>query len=303
MEIYQLRYFVAVAETGNFTRAAEKSYISQPSLSQQILNLEEEVGKTLFHRLGRKVTLTDDGQVLLEHARRIIGEADYALRELKEDSSRGYRVAVGAIPSVAHFFIPAVVAHCRANDVRIKLRSYEAFTSTVISSVVEGELDWGIIAQPPGDARIESRRLYTEPLLLVLGQGHPLADASQVHFSDLRDENFIMLGAASSLTEQVRRLGGENDFDPRITHRCAQISTVKSLTAMGLGVSVLPRSTRNANDPAGLVYRKFAGQVPSRDVLLIRHRRRHISRGAQLFAEAAQAVVGPSDGSTAPFPS
>lgn len=302
MEIYQLRYFVAVAETGNFTRAAERSFISQPSLSQQILNLEEEVGKTLFHRLGRKVTLTDDGQVLLEHARRIIGEADNALRELKEDSARGHRVAVGAIPSVAHFFLPAVVAHCRANDVRIKLRSYEAFTATVVSRVAEGELDWGIVAQPPGDPRLETRRLYTEPLLLVLGEGHHLASAPTVRFGDLRDENFIMLGAASSLAELVNRLGGDNDFTPRITHHCAQISTVKSLTAMGLGVSVLPRSTRNANDPAGLVYRKFEGASPSRDVLLVRHRRRHISRGAQLFAEAAQAVVGPPDQTATPFP-
>ncbi len=302
MEIYQLRYFVAIAETGNFTRAAARSYISQPSLSQQILNLEDEVGTALFHRLGRKVTMTDAGQVLLEYARRIITEADNALRELKEDSARGHRVAVGAIPSVAHFFFPAVVAHCRTNEVRIKLRSFEAFTSNVLSGVVEGELDWGIIAQPPGDPRIESHRIYTEPLLLVLGEGHPLADTPKMHFADLREENFIMLGAASSLTEQVRRLGGENDFEPRITHRCAQISTVKSLTAMGLGVSVLPRSARNANDPAGLVYRKFEGNAPTRDVLLIRHRRRHVSRGAQLFAEAAQAVVGPADGASAPFP-
>jgi LysR family hydrogen peroxide-inducible transcriptional activator len=302
MEIYQLRYFVNVAEAGNFTRAAEKSFISQPSLSQQILNLEEEVGKALFHRLGRKVTLTDSGQILLEHARRIIGEADNALRELKEDSARGHRVAVGAIPTVAHFFFPAVVAHCRANDVRIKLRSFEAFTPAIVSAVAEGELDWGVIAQAPGDARLDASRLYSEPLLVVLGEGHPLAAAPAVRFADLRDENFILLGDASSLTALVRRLGGENDFEPRITHRCAQIATVKSLTAMGLGVSVLPRSTRNANDPAGLVYRKFDGPAPSRDVLLIRHRRRHISRGAQLFAEAAQAVVGPPDNTTAPFP-
>jgi LysR family transcriptional regulator, hydrogen peroxide-inducible genes activator len=302
MEIYQLRYFVNVAEAGNFTRAAEKSNISQPSLSQQILNLEEEVGKTLFHRLGRKVTLTEEGQILLEHARRIIGEADNALRELKEDSSRGHRVAVGAIPTVAHFFFPAVVAHCRANDVRIKLRSFEAFTAAIVSAVAEGELDWGVIAQAPGDARLEVRRLYSEPLLVVLGEGHPLAAAPAVRFGDLRDENFIMLGDASSLTALVRRLGGENEFEPRITHRCAQITTVKSLTAMGLGVSVLPRSTRNATDPAGLVYRKFDGPTPSRDVLLIRHRRRHVSRGAQLFAEAAHAVVGPPDNTAAPFP-
>jgi len=302
MEIYQLRYFVAVAEEGNFTKAASRSFISQPSLSQQILNLEEELGNALFHRLGRKVTLTDAGQVLLEHARRIITEADNATREIKDDQTRGYRVAVGAIPTVAHFFIPAVVAHCRANEVRIKLRSHEDFTPGVVNGVIEGELDWGIIAQAAGDPRLEAQRLYTEPLLLVLGDNHRLAAATTVSFADLREENFIMLGAGSSLTAQVRRLGGEYDFEPRITHRCAQIATVKSLTAMGLGVSVLPRSIRQASDPAGLVYRKFQGASPTRDVLMIRHRRRHLSRGAQLFAEAARVVVGPPDDTAAPFP-
>jgi LysR family hydrogen peroxide-inducible transcriptional activator len=302
MEIYQLRYFVSVAEEGNFTKAASRSFISQPSLSQQMLNLEEELGQALFHRLGRKATLTEAGQVLLEHARRIISEADNATREIKDDKTRGYRVAVGAIPTVAHFFIPAVVAHCRANDVRIKLRSHEDFTPGVVNGVIEGELDWGIIAQPASDPRLEAQRLYTEPLLLVLGENHPLAAAPTVSFADLREENFIMLGAGSSLTALVRRLGGENDFEPRITHRCAQIATVKSLTAMGLGVSVLPRSIRHASDPAGLVYRKFHGAAPTRDVLMIRHRRRHLSRGAQLFAEAARAVVGPSDNTNAPFP-
>ena len=86
---------------------------------------------------------------------------------------------------------------------------------------------------------------------------------------------------------------GDNDFEPRIGHRCGQLSTVKSFTALGLGVSVLPQSARSATDPAGLVFRKFTGSSPTRDIALVRHRRRQLSEGAQLFAEAARAVVGP----------
>ncbi|HYC69563.1 MAG TPA: LysR family transcriptional regulator [Opitutaceae bacterium] len=296
MEIYQLRYFVVVAETGNFTKAAQRANISQPSLSQQILNLEEELGQKLFHRLPRRVVLTDAGQMLLERARRIIVEADNTLREMKIAPGGGYRVSVGAIQTLAHFFLPAVVAHCRANEIPIRLRSHEDFRETIVNAVLAGELDWGLVALPVSDPRIEVIRLFTEPLLLAVAAAHPLASAERIAFADLRDQNFILLGSASTLTNQVQRIGGDFDFTPVVTHRCAQLATVKSLTAMGLGISILPQSARTANDPAGLVYRKFSGPPPTREIGLIRHRRRHLSRGAELFAEAARAVVGPSPG-------
>lgn len=296
MEIYQLRYFITVAETGNFTKAAARANISQPSLSQQILNLEDELGQKLFHRLPRRAALTDAGQMLLERARRIVVEADNTLRELKIAPGSGYRVSVGAIQTLAHFFLPAVVAHCRANEIPIRLRSQEDFREGIVNAVLAGELDWGLVVLPVSDPRIVVTRLFTEPLLLAVAAAHPLATAEKIGFADLRDQNFILLGSASTLTAQVQRIGGDFDFTPVITHRCAQLATVKSLTAMGLGISILPQSARTANDPAGLVYRKFSGPAPTREIGLIRHRRRHLSKGAELFVEAARAVVGPSPG-------
>ncbi|HET7537721.1 MAG TPA: LysR family transcriptional regulator [Candidatus Didemnitutus sp.] len=297
MEIYQLRYFVAVAETGNFTKAAAHSNVSQPSLSQQIINLEEELNQKLFHRLGRQVILTDAGHILLERARRIIAEADNTIQDLREDPALGYRVSVGAIPTVAHFFLPAVLAYCRENDVRIRLQSREDFRLPIVNGVVEGEFDWGVMSLPHPDPRLEITPLFREPLLLGVAASHPLAKQEKVTFDDFREQNFIMLGDASSLTTQIlQRISGELDFSPAVTHRCAQIATLKSLTAMGLGISILPRSARNANDPEGLVYRKISGSAFTRDVGLVRHRRRHLSKGAKLFADAAAAVVGPLGG-------
>lgn len=293
MEIYQLRYFVAVAETSNFTKAAARCFISQPSLSQQILNLEEEVGQPLFHRLGRSVALTQAGHVLLEYAHRIIAEADDAVREIKEDAATGSWVSVGAIPTVAHFFLPAVIAYCRANDVRLKLRSHEDFRPQIVEAVLDGSIDLGVVSLPVNEPRLISTTLFSEPLLLAVGASHRLASAEKVTFSDLKEESFILLGDSSSLAAHVQRLSGDNDFAPNVVHRCAQISTVKSLTAMGLGVSILPRSARNASDPEGLVYRKFSGAAPTREIAIIRHYRHHLSRGAQQFTEAARAVVGP----------
>lgn len=294
MDIYQLRYFVAVAESGNFTKAASRANISQPSLSQQILNLESELNQTLFHRLGRRVALTDAGHLLLSRARRILAETDETLRELKSDASSGHRVSVGAIQTVAHFFLHAVVAHCRASNINIRLRSREDFRPAIVAAVLEGELDWGLVSLPLSDPTLEITPLFTEPLLLAIGAQHHLANAEKITVADLRDENFIMTGSASTLTSLLlQRFSGEHDFTPNITHRCAQLATVKSLTALGLGVTILPRSARNANDPEGLIYRRLEGPPLTREIALIRHRRRHLSKGAQLFAEAARAVVGP----------
>ena len=100
-----------------------------------------------------------------------------------------------------------------------------------------------------------------------------------------------MLGDASSLTAHIQRIGGAHDFEPIVTHRCAQLATVKSFTAMGLGISILPQSARAAYDPEGLVYRRFSGKPLVREIMLVRHRRHFLSKGARAFAEAARAAI------------
>jgi LysR family hydrogen peroxide-inducible transcriptional activator len=304
MEFYQLRYFLAVAETGNFTKAASKVFVSQPSLSQQILNLEAEFGQKLFHRMGRKAVLTDAGQILQQSALRILSEADSTLRELKDDPALGYRVSVGAIPTVAHFFLHTVVAYCQANEISINLHSREDFRDSIVAAVLEGQLDWGVVSTPVHEPNLEVTHLFTEPLLLAISSNHHLANAKSISLKDLREESFILAGGASSLTSQlISRLSGEHAFTPHVTHRCAQLTTLKSLTALGLGVSILPWSARSTNDPEGLLYRRLDGPPLTREIVLIRHRQRHMSKGAKVFAEAAMAVVGPQDstGTVSPF--
>src|SRR4051812_21360063 len=297
MEIYQLRYFLAVAETGNFTKAAQRSFVSQPSLSQQILNLEDEIGQKLFHRLGRKAVLTDAGTTLLDGAHRIIAELDQTLGELKSDPLLGPRVGVGAIPTVAPFFIPAVLAHCRANGIQISLHTEENFRRPLVELLLDGKLDWALLSLPINEPRLLIEKLYSEPLLLAMSSSHRLATAEKVTFDELRQENFILLGETSTLTSQIQRYCGEHHFEPKIAHRCGQLATVKSLAAMNLGISILPLSARGATAPEGLVFRKFTGMTPSRDIALARHRRHHLGQGAALFAEAARAVVGPGKSS------
>lgn len=304
METYQLRYFLAVAETGNFTRAAQRSHISQPSLSQQIINLEEELGQKLFQRLGRKAVLTEAGTILLESAQRIVGEVDQTISELKTTPELGHMVTVGAIPTVAPFFLPAVLAHCRANDIHINMHTQEDFSRPLVEMLLEGKLDWALLSLPLSEPRLLIEKLYSEPLWLAVGSSHRLAAAPGISFADLRDETFIMLGDPDTLAAQTQHFCGDNDFEPRIGHRCGQLATVKTFTAMGMGVSVLPQSARSASDPVGLVFRRFSDSKPCREIALVRHRRRHLGPGALMFADAAKAVVGPTPfkESTPPIP-
>src|SRR4051812_25094186 len=283
MELSQLRYAVAVADAGNFTRASERSHVTQPSLSQQILNLEREVGHKLFHRLGRKAVLTEAGTVFLDRARRILFEVETASKKLSDHPSLERRITVGAIPTVAPYLLPRLIKLCRKRHPNLQIDVREDFRSHLLHSVIEGELDLAIAALPVKDQRVSVEPLLTEPLLLVVAKDHPLAEKPAVEAADLANENFIMLGTSSSLASQIRNFCGDHHIEPRIGFRCAQIATVKALVGLGVGISILPRVAQAPEDRKTLVYITLAVGAPTRELVVIRHLQRYQSRGAEQF--------------------
>jgi LysR family hydrogen peroxide-inducible transcriptional activator len=290
MELYQLRYLVAVAEAQNFTKAAERLAVTQPALSQQIINLEKELGRKLFHRLGRKAVLTEAGLVFIERARRILFEADNATKELQDDPGLERRINIGAIPTVAPYLLPSLIARCRVEHPNLQIQVREDFRSQLVRGVLEGELDLAIAAQPVTNPRVAVEPLLTEPLLLVVGREHRLAQRPRIVAGDLAEETFVILGSSSSLAEQVQNFCGDHKITPHIGFRCAQVATVKALVAIGAGVSILPRVAR-ADDDHALVYRGLADAEPSRELAVIRHLQRYQSRGAALFLKRLQESV------------
>ena len=283
MELHQLRYVVAVAETGNFTRASERVNISQPSLSQQIINLEAEVGRKLFHRLGRKAVLTEAGEVFLERARRILFEIENAAKELGDHPTLERRITVGAIPTVAPYLLPTLITRCRERHPNLQIDVREDFRTHLTRAAVEGEVDLAIVALPVKDVRLSIEPLLTEPLLLVVAKDHPLARKPRVKAPDLAGETFVILGTSSSLASQIQRFCGDHHFEPRVGFRCAQVATVKALVALGVGISILPQVARDSDDNANLVYIALSGGSPTRELAVIRHLQRDQSRGAEQF--------------------
>ena len=232
-------------------------------LVNRLLNLEKELGHKLFHRLGARPCPRKRGDIFLERARRILFEVEDAAKELSDSPSLERQITVGAIQTLAPYLLPALIARCRKRYPNLQVNIQEDFRTSLINGILEGELDLALVALPVKD----DPRLHVEPcsgnrLLLVVGKDHPLAQRKQVTAADLAHENFVMMGTASSLAQQVRSFCGDHHFEPRLSYRCSQVPTVKALVALGAGVSILPRMARAPEDDASLVYITLSDAKP-----------------------------------------
>jgi LysR family transcriptional regulator, hydrogen peroxide-inducible genes activator len=291
MELHQLRYFVAVAETGNFTRASERCHVAQPSLSQQIINLESELGHKLFHRLGRRAVLTEAGGTFLERARRILVEVENSAKELADHSALERRITVGAVQTVMPYLLTPFIAQCRELLPNLQIDAKEDFRSDLVRNVVEGDLDLAVVPLPVKESRVAIEPLFTEPLLLVVGKHHPIASRTKISINDFASESFVSLGDLSTLAAQIRGFFGDHNFEPKIGYRCAQVATLKLFVAAGLGISILPELARQPADRDTLTYLRLTGAEPIRELAVVRHLQRYQSRGAEQFLTALREHV------------
>jgi LysR family hydrogen peroxide-inducible transcriptional activator len=287
MELHQLRYFVAVAETGSFTRAAEREGITQPTLSEQILRLEGRdhgVGRRLFDRLGRKVVLTDAGHELLGHAQSIlaaVGEAERAVR----DSADGGLLRVGAIPTVAPFVLPRAVTRFRKDRPAVRLQLKEDLTERLLADLLAGELDVGLMALPIRDERLHVESLFSEPLVMALPPKHRLARKAEVKLADVVEEPFILLDDVHCFGDQVLSFCRRGGLEPRVVCRGEQIVTLLAMVAAGEGVSVVPEMAATADQAKACVYRPLGKPAPARTLCAVWHKQRYRPESLRAFVE------------------
>ena len=235
MEMQQLRYVVAVARTGNFSRAAEQCHVAQPSLSQQIQKLEEELGERLFDRLRRQTQLTSHGEVFLRRAVRILEEVDAAKREAADTQAllRG-ALKIGVLPTIAPYLLPEAVGGFMEKYPGVEVVVHEDTTAQLLKLLLAFEIDLALASQPIRDERLEVRELFTEELLLALPPAHPLARKRAVSPSDLERERLIIMKEGHCLGDQVLRFCDRRDLHPNISFRSAQLETIQSLVSAGL---------------------------------------------------------------------
>ena len=291
MEIHQLRYFVAVAEEENFSHAAEREHVSQPSLSQQIHKLEGELGQQLFDRLPRGVVLTEAGRTMLGYARNILtglADAQRAIAELEEEVAG--RLSVGAIPSMALYLLPGLIVEFQRAYPRVTFELFEDTTENLAQRLEDGTLD--VVLASSGDEPPHLRRylLGRERLLMLLPEQHRLARKRAIKWSDLATEKFLLLHEIHSLSVTVRRLLAMNGLKPELVLQGSQLVTIAAMVAAGLGVTVVPEMMLRTEYVKGCVAVPFAGPSPTRELVLIRNPLRFESKAAAAFREEAAAA-------------
>lgn len=269
MELRQLRYFVAVADAAHMTRAAEQLGIQQPPLSQQIRLLETRLGVRLFHRHPKGMSLTDPGRILLDQARRILGEVESATLLMARVSQGRYgRLAVAFTSSAAaHAFTPELLREYRGRHAEVDLQISELNAADLTEAVAAARLHCGLlrvpVARPPG---LVFETLLSEPVRVALPVDHALAapggarsGGRAIPLRQLAAEPWILVRrpGAPGLYANLLTLCEEQGFIPRIAAEVDRMMTSLNLVAAGVGVTVVPASMQGAH-PQAVVYRPLA---------------------------------------------
>lgn len=284
MEMQQLRYVVAVARTGNFSRAAEQCHVSQPSLSQQIQKLEGELGERLFDRLKREAKLTPHGEGFLRRAVRILEEVDAAKREAADaqHSLRG-TLTIGVLPTIAPYLLPRVLVAFTGTFPGVEIVVQEDTTARLLKLALAYEIDFALASQPIQDQRLKLRELFEEELLLAVPPGHPLTRKRTVSATDLDEERLIVMKEGHCLGDQVLRFCDQRAARPHISFRSAQLETVQSLVRAGLGLSLIPAMAAQSEREDLPEYRSLSAPRPTRQIVAVWPRQRPLGRAATEF--------------------
>lgn len=295
MEMQQLRYVVAVARAGNFSRAAELCHVSQPSLSQQIQKLEEELGERLFDRMKREAKLTSHGEAFLRRAVHILEEADAAKREAAEakDLLRG-KVTVGVLPTIAPYLLPAAMAEFIEKYPGVEIVVQEDTTARLLKHMLAYEIDFALASLPIQDERLEVRELFAEELLVALPPGHPLTRKRTVAVAELAGERLIVMKEGHCLGDQVLGFCERQDVKPKISFRSAQLETIQALVASGFGISLIPAMAARSERENVPEYRSLQPPRPERKIVVVWPRQRPPGRAANEFLKVISARFGKS---------
>lgn len=284
MELTQLRYFLQVADRGNFTRAAEDLLISQPALSRSIQKLEEELGQPVFERKTRSVSLTDAGTLLQGRAQQVLSILEDTKAEITDDGESG-RVRVGAIPTIAPYFLPEILRRFSSAFPKATLIVQENTTDLLLKSCTQGEIDLAIVALPVPAKYLEVEELFEEELLLVLPPDHPLVDKSRIRLRDVKPFPFVLLEEAHCLSSNIVSFCRQRSFQPVAVARTSQLTMVQELVSLSHGVSMIPAMARRCDESDRRVYRSLSNPKPMRTIALAWNPYRYRSRLLRAFRE------------------
>jgi LysR family hydrogen peroxide-inducible transcriptional activator len=287
MELHQLRYFMAVARFSSFTRAAEHEHVAQPSLSQQICKLEDELGVRLFDRLGRGVRMNPFGERFQEHGRRVLEEVAGARQDM--DEMLGLRrgcVWVGAIPTVAHYLLPRTLAAFAKAHPEISVNVREDLTQSLLGQLVAGDLDLALLSMPVKRPEFVAQPLFNEKLLLAVPSRHRFWRRRRpVPFGEVADEPFLLLKDGHCFRDDVLRVCKRCRLNPHVVFEGGQFDTLMAMVAAGAGVTLLPEMARSHYRRADVGLLQFLPPQPARTIGFERHKEKFLTPAARAFID------------------
>jgi len=294
MELRQLQYAVQIAAERNFSRAAEKLHIAQPSLSQQLSKLEKEIGVLLFQRSTNSVELTHAGSVFVEKAQKILDMAEQLRQEMEDISQmRRGRLVIGSLPITGSHVLPLVLPPFQAEYPNIEVMLTEDTSANLEHLTASGQTDLSLLSLPLQDPALAWLPILEEELVLALPHQHPLAQAScEVDLASLANEPFILLKKGQGFRQITLDLCAQFGFAPRIVFESTNIETVQSLVAAGMGIAIVPSMvSRGRSNSFTPVYTALAGK-PTRTLVIAYRKGRYLSKAAEAFIGSVRETLG-----------
>lgn len=292
MELRQLRYFIAVAEEMNITRAAQRLHMTQPPLSRQLQLIEDEIGLPLFERGARPLKLTDAGRVLYAQARRVLEQADELAPLTRRLAQAAERIVIGFVPSTLYGALPEVIRAFREAAPAVELSLIEMFTLEQLGALKGGRIDIGFGRLRFDDDRLVREVLVEERLIAALPDGHPLAapDAS-ISLADIAGQTLIVYPSTPrpSFADQQLSALRDGGLAPAAVHEVRELQTALGLVAAQVGVSLVPESVEGVR-VKGVAYRRLPEPVANSPIILSR-RLHDESRATALFCSLARELM------------
>ncbi|REE88603.1 DNA-binding transcriptional LysR family regulator [Paenibacillus taihuensis] len=288
MEFRQLQYVIQIAKEKNFSRAAEKLHIAQPSLSQQLSKLEKEIGVLLFRRTTNSVELTHAGSVFVEKAQNILDNIEQLKQELDDLAHmRRGKLVVGSLSITGSHVLPIVLPIFGEQYPEIEIVLVEDTPSKLEQLTASGQTDLSLLALPLFEPSLEWVPIIEEEIVLAVPPDHHLAKLSEpIRIESLRNEPFIVLKKGQGFRQNVLEICENAGFEPRIVFESTNIETVQSLVAAGMGITFIPKMiTRTSANSLTPVYLPLAPPTPIRTLVIASRKGRYLSRAAEAFID------------------
>ncbi len=267
MEIQQLRYFVALSKERHFLRAAEKTNVSQPTLSQQIKKLEDELGGPLFERSPRNLRLTPAGEKFLPYAMEVLQTLERGVSDLKQDSTEiAGKVRLAAIPTICAYLMPQVITRLKAEAPKLTLELYEETTSMLLAHLKEGGIDLGLLSPPVDEKGFSVLSLGKEKFYLAVSKKHPLANQSSVDPKRLAKERLLVLQEGHCFGGQSLEYCKMAVKNPQVIFKGSSLLSVMRLAASGDGVTFVPEMALQSGPDKNLRFIPFSAPEPTREI-------------------------------------